>query len=80
MIVKMFTGVQEGDYIRGHAHRINPELAQVWRKVTSVTRDTITTVTRDGRVRTFTHDGCRQRGMRFKVWQPGDPREDGDNI
>ncbi len=80
MIVKVFSGVQVGDYVRGHAYRMNPNLAQVWRKVISVTRDEIVTVDRHGRERIFTFDGCRQRGMRFKVWQPGDPREDGDNL
>ncbi len=80
MIVKVFSGVQVGDFVRGHGQRLNPNLAQVWWKVTSVEKDEITTVNRHGRVRKFTFDGCRQRGLRFKVWQPGDPREDGDNL
>ncbi len=80
MIIKVFSGVREGDFVRGHMHRANPNLAQVWRKVIKVDRDAITTVTRHGTERVFKFDTCRQMGMRFKVWQPGDPREDGDNL
>lgn len=80
MIVKVFSGVREGDFVRGHGHRMGPSLTQVWRKVTLVERDRIVTVNRHGRERVFTFDQCRQMGLRFKVWQPGDPREDGDNL
>lgn len=80
MIVKVFSGVQVGDFVRGHGHCLNPNLTQVWWKVTEVTRDEITAVNRHGRVRRLTFDQCRQIGIRFKVWQPGDPREDGDNL
>lgn len=80
MIVKMFSGVKLDDYVRGHGHRVNPNWAQVWWKVTAVERDKLTLVNRHGRVREITFDNARQRGLRFKVWEPGDPREDGDNL
>lgn len=80
MIVKMFTGVQEGDFVRGHGHRINPNWSQVWWKVTEVAPDKLTMINRHGREREVTYDQARQRGLRFKVWEPGDSREDGDNL
>ncbi len=80
MIVKVFSGVQLGDYVRGHGHRLNPNLTQVWWKIIDVKRDTLTAVNRHGRERKFTFEQCRYVGIRFKVWQPGDPREDGDNL
>lgn len=80
MIVKVFSGVQLGDFVRGHGHRINPNWSHVWWKVTEVKQDKLTMVNRHGRQREVTFDSARQRGLRFKVWEPGDPREDGDNL
>lgn len=80
MIIKVFSGVLAGDFVRGHGRRVNPNWSQVWWKVTSVERDKLTMVNRTGRTREVTFDYARQRGLRFKVWEPGDPREDGDNL
>lgn len=80
MIVKVFSGVRLGDFVRGHGQRVNPDWPQVWWKVTEVQRDKLTMINRHGRVREVTFDHTRQRGLRFKVWEPGDPREDGDNL
>ena len=79
-IVKNFSQVREGDYVRGNMHRVNPSLAQVWRKVTEKTSETIVTVDRRGTERVFRWDTVKHMGLRFKAWQPGDPREDGDNL
>ncbi len=80
MIIKTFSGIQVGDFVRGHGHRINPNWSQVWWKVVDANHDALTMINRHGRERVVTFDQCRQRGLRFKAWQPGDPREDGDNI
>jgi hypothetical protein len=80
MIVKVFSGVQLGDFVRGHGQRMNPNWTQVWWKVTEVERDKLTMINRHGRVREVTFEQARFKGLRFKVWQPGDPREDGDNL
>lgn len=80
MIVKVFSGVRLGDFVRGHGQRVNPSWSQVWWKVTEVQQDKLTMINRHGRVREVTFDYTRQRGLRFKVWQPGDPSEDGDNL
>ena len=80
-LIKTYSQVREGDYVRGHAYpRPNPSLAQVWRKVVSIGPDAIVTVDRYGTERVFKWDTVKHRGRRFKVWQPGDPREDGDNL
>lgn len=79
MIIKLHNGVQVGDFIRRHGHNCHrsPNTAFVWRKVIERTDDdTIVTVDRNGTRREFTY----QRWSKFKVWQPGDPREDGDNL
>ena len=79
-IIKTFSGVREGDFVRGHGHNINPNWAQVWWKVTKVESGKLTMVNRHGRERDVTFDYAQHRGLRFKTWQIGDPREDGDNI
>lgn len=78
MIVKMHAGVIVGDYIRGHGYRMenSPGLAFVWRKVIEVRGDTLVTEDRRGYRREFSH----RQGRKWKVWTPGDPREDGDNL
>lgn len=81
-IIKTFSQVRPGDYVRGHAtgvHR-SPNLAFVWRKVVEKTADRIVTVDRHGTERVFTWDSVKHKGLRFKAWQAGDPREDGDNL
>jgi hypothetical protein len=79
-VIKTYSQIQIGDYVRGHAHRINPSLAQTWRRVTAKDGDRIVTVDRHGTERVLTWDFVKHRGLRFKVWQAGDPREDGDNL
>lgn len=78
-IVKMHNGVRIGDYVRVHHHNVHrsPNVAFVWRKVIERTADdTLITVNRHGTRREFTYKAW----SRFKVWEPGDPREDGDNL
>lgn len=79
-LIKTYSQVREGDFVRGHMHRANPSLAQVWRKVTEKSPERIVTVDRHGTERVFTWDSVKHKGMRFKAWQPGDPRNDGDNL
>lgn len=81
MIVKSFSGVREGDFIRGHGTRCGVNWAQVWWKVVEVTKDEIVAVNRSGRIRRHTWQMAKDIGpVKFKTWQPGDPREDGDNL
>jgi len=80
MIVKTFSQLNDGDYVRFHAHRVNPSYSQVWRKVRRIGNEAIELTDRHGGVRTFSYDAIRQGGIRFKCWTPGDPREDGDNL
>lgn len=80
MIVKTYSQVREGDYVRLHGHNVNPSAGQIWRKVTETTGQQITTVDRHGTERVFSWDSINQGRRRFKVWTPGDPREDGDNL
>lgn len=80
MIVKTFTQLNDGDFVRYHAYRANPSYAHVWRKVRRIDRDTIELTDRRGSRREVTWDRCKAGGIRFKVWEPGDPREDGDNL
>jgi hypothetical protein len=79
-LIKTYSQVAVGDYVRGHMHNVNPSLAQVWRKVTEISGERIVTVDRNGRERVFKWDTVKHMGLRFKVYQPGDPREDGDNL
>lgn len=80
MILKMFSQVNEGDYVRFHGHLISPGHAHKWRKVIRVDREVMVLVDRNGREMTVTYDRCQASGIRFKTWEPGDPREDGDNV
>jgi len=80
MIIKVFSGVQEGDFVRGHMRNVNPNWSQVWWKVTQVEKDKLTMINRHGRIREVKFETARFQGLRFKVWQPGDPRQDGDNL
>lgn len=75
MIVKLHTGVQVGDYIRPTGHNVSPN--QKWWKVidrTGPRNDTLAVVDRNGYHREF----YWSQGRKYKVWQPGDQREDGD--
>lgn len=80
MIIKTFSAVREGDYVRGHMRNVNPGWSQVWWKVTAVETNKLTMVNRHGRTREVTWDTAKHQGLRFKAWEPGDPREDGDNL
>lgn len=74
MIVKLHTGVQDGDYIRPHGHRVKD--IQKWWKVLAHEGDTLKVVDRHG----YRRDFAWTQGRKYKVWEPGDPRQDGDNL
>lgn len=81
MILKSFSGVRVGDFVRAHGERHNVNWTQVWWKVTEVTGDGLVMINRGGRVRSLTWRSAKDTGLtKFKTWQPGDPREDGDNL
>lgn len=77
MIIKLHTGVKIGDFIRQSGHNVRPE--QKWWKVLDITglrNDTLQVIDRHGYRREF----FWTQGRKYKVWQPGDPRKDGDNL
>lgn len=74
MLIKLHTGVQVGDFIRRAGHRANDDGR--WRKVIDITgprADVLVTIDRNGHQREF----AWRQNRRWKVWEPGDPREDG---
>lgn len=74
MMVKAHASVVVGDFIRPHGHNVSPN--QKWWKVLAVDGDTLKTVDRHGYARNFTW----RQGRKWKTWEPGDPRADGDNL
>lgn len=76
-LIKLHTGVQTGDFIRRYGHNISAD--QKWWKVLDITgprKDRLVVVDRHGYKREFPWT----QGRKYKVWEPGDPRTDGDNI
>lgn len=74
MIVKLHTGVAVGDYIRRHGHNVSDD--QKWWRVIDrdgPRQDTLVVVDRHGYRREF----YWTQGRKYKVWQPGDSRDDG---
>lgn len=79
-MIKVFSGVETGDFVRGHGHRLTPDWTQVWWKVVETASDKLTLINRHGRRREITYRTAQNSGIRFRTWKPGDPREDGDNL
>lgn len=77
MILKTFSQVREGDFVRYKGHRLNPGYTDVWHKVTRVEHGRLTLVNRHQREKQVTWDTAKHGGIRFLVWEPGDPRQDG---
>jgi hypothetical protein len=76
-IKKLHNGVQVGDYVRGRWHNVSPSWRDTWRKVIDRTEDdTLILQDRNGTVREKPH----QSWLKWLVWEPGDPQEDGDNM
>ena len=76
-IKKLHAGIKVGDFIRGPwGYRMNPTAAQVWFKVEDIDGDTLKLINRMG----YRKDGYYAQGRKWMVWEPGDPREDGDNL
>ncbi len=74
MLVKLHAGIRVGNYIRPHGHNVTTD--QKWWKVVDIDGDTLHTVDRHGTRRDFGH----RPGRKWKTWEPGDPRADGDNL
>jgi hypothetical protein len=73
MIVKLHTGIEVGEYIQPTGH--NVKVNQKWWKVIDrdgPRADTLIVVDRHGYRREF----YWTQGRKYKVWQPGDPRND----
>lgn len=73
-MLKMHTGVVIGDFIKPTGHNVSDR--QKWWKVIDITgprKDRLVTVDRHGYQREF----AWTQGRKWKVWQPGDDREDG---